>query len=198
MPNVNALIMEANSTVDETFDNADWMAWFNGALGDLAPYLNLEGMSKVKVDYDEYEPDTVVREFPLPADCMKLNAVLDKDGNMVTIQGMGDRKLPRAITVFGNTLYVDPEAPIGTEYTLLYTRRPAPLRNDGDVPEIPDEFQQILVIYGCYKSQLKDDELERAQLFYAEYISQKRSLIDHMRRIRPHRSYNSNSWKVIR
>lgn len=198
MPNVNALIMEANSTVDETFDNADWMAWFNGALGDVAAYLNLEGKTTIKVDYDKYDTETVVYEFQLPTDCIKLEAVYDKDMNPVTVQAIGDRVLPKSVCLFNNTLLVSTDTPIGTEYTLVYTRRPAQLRNDSDIPELPEEFQQLLVIYGCYKSQLKDDELERAQLFYAEYVSQKRSLIDYMRKFRPARTYTNHRWKVIR
>lgn len=199
MATVSNLIMEGNSTVDETFDNADWLAWFNGALGELSLALNLEGKADVTIDYDPYDPTILHRDFPLPADCIMLSAILDSNGQMLRLTTIDKAKEGSKIYEYGGRIYFSEDYPIGSTFSLLYTRRPAQLKNDSDVPEVPEEFQQLLVIYGCYKSQLKDDELERAQMFYMEYLTQKNNFETHMKRTRPKKSMGyGSSWQVIR
>lgn len=199
MATVSSLIMEANSTVDETFDNADWLSWFNGALGDLTPYLNLEGRSAVEIAYDVYDPSITHREFDLPANCIKINAVLNQSGHTLKFIDITRADFEEGIYIYDNKLCFTKGFEVGAKFNLLYTRRPVQLKNDNDIPEIPEEFQQLIVIYGCYKSQLKDDELDRAQVFYMEYLTQKNSFMDYMKRTRPSKNYGaSKSWQVIR
>ena len=71
---------------------------------------------------------------------------------------------PKSWYVFNNSPYVYPRANDTYNIKLKYLKKPAELVNDGDIPEIPEEFSEALVIAGYKRALEFNDENDKAQL----------------------------------
>lgn len=62
-------------------------------------------------------------------------------------------------------------APTDQPYTmtLFYIRKPQTLKQDNDVPEIPEEFSELLVLGAFMRVQRRNEDFDLARETYAEY-----------------------------
>lgn len=76
---------------------------------------------------------------------------------------------PTAYTVVGNqiTLYPSPDAAYGL--SLRYWRLPADMSADGDKPEIPVQYHEILIAYAMNKAYLRENDYQAAGVWKAEW-----------------------------
>lgn len=72
-------------------------------------------------------------------------------------------------SIYGNKMLVSRPIPAGYTMTLYYNKVPATLAADTDVPEIPEEFQEALVLGAYYRVQLREGDSEEALLTKSEY-----------------------------
>lgn len=70
---------------------------------------------------------------------------------------------------FGNNLELYPTPTTGTAYSLRYVVKPAPLVNDSDTPEIPEELHVRLVNYDRAHAKIKAAELQEGNTYMALY-----------------------------
>jgi len=67
---------------------------------------------------------------------------------------------PYAWTTHGNKLYVD--RPTDQDYTLelWYIKKPAKLEADTDIPEVPEEFEEALVLGAYYRALGRNEDFD--------------------------------------
>lgn len=71
--------------------------------------------------------------------------------------------------VYGNTIRVYPTPDAAYTVNLRYLREPTTLSADADVPEIPSEFEEILVYGPLYRIWEEKDRLDKAAIFENKY-----------------------------
>ena len=77
---------------------------------------------------------------------------------------VGDNAIPVEWTLFNKTITVFPKADDAYTLKLRYYKKPAELVNDSDVPEIPEEHSEILVLAGYKRALMHDDNYDQAQV----------------------------------
>lgn len=72
---------------------------------------------------------------------------------------------PNTWTLHGNRLYFS--APTDQLYTLeiYYIKKPTELTDDGDVPEIPSEFEELLVLGAYYRVLERNEDFDLASYY---------------------------------
>lgn len=72
---------------------------------------------------------------------------------------------PTAWTLHGNKLYFD--KPTDQPYTLelYYLKKPAVLDDDADIPELPSEFEELLVLGAYYRVLERNEDLDLAAFY---------------------------------
>ena len=82
---------------------------------------------------------------------------------------------PERWTIHGDKLYLS--RPTDQEYTLtmFYLKKPITLVNDTDIPEIPEEFEEALVLGAYYRCLARNEDFDQADYIkngdYAEEIN---------------------------
>jgi hypothetical protein len=72
--------------------------------------------------------------------------------------------IPNKWYTFAGVINIFPTADTTYTFKLKYIKKPTELVNDGDVPEIPEEFSEVLVL-AAYKRALEhDDNFDQAQV----------------------------------
>ena len=77
----------------------------------------------------------------------------------------------------GNVLL---SAPTDKDYkmTMFYIRKPKTLKQNDDVPEIPEEFSELLVLGAFMRIQRRNEDFDLAQETFAEYTRQLQQLVN--------------------
>lgn len=72
-------------------------------------------------------------------------------------------------TLYGGKMIVS--RPIDSDYnmTIYYNKVPKVLADDLDVPEVPEEFEEILVLGAFYRVQMREGDTDEALLTRSEY-----------------------------
>lgn len=72
-------------------------------------------------------------------------------------------------SLYGGNMIVS--RPIDTNYnmTIYYNRVPTILADDLDVPEVPEEFEELLVLGAYYRVQMREGDSDEALLTRSEY-----------------------------
>lgn len=123
-------------------------------------YMDL--VTDAKLLADPYTITTVPGQvfYDLPPDFVALRSVI-YDGadlpQMPYLERSQEEGPPRSFQLIGNKLRIYPVPDDAYELTILYYYRPAPLQNDFDVPEIPEEHHRLLVLYAVAQALLKDE-----------------------------------------
>lgn len=184
------LITEANSLADDTFSNTDWVAWFNACLLDLAPLIKqediLDGSAWVQSGNAYCMLPTNLMEIKL----VKLN------GAILTRKSVDS--LDDGYYIYGGKLFFTNPPQSITSLQIFVVRAPKTLTTASTEVEIPDVFSYLLPTFAAYKSQLKEDEPERAEAFFSEYQRGKQELGDYMKNSRQSAIVNNYQWAVIR
>jgi len=171
MPTVSELITRGNRLIDDTFDNINWVDWFNQCQNeDLADIIYLPTKTTLTKNNEGF--------FVLPDDY--------KDSLIIRTEGVTANLIGNELEVEDNNI---------DELDIIYNKIPTKIENIADqVPDIPEQFHDVYIFYGAKMAMLVDEEHERYNFFNAEYLNSKLSLKKYMdkRRIRPSR------WQVIR
>lgn len=84
--------------------------------------------------------------------------------------------VPQFWTLHGDKLYFDRPTDQAYQMTLFYIKTPDTLEDDADVPELPSEFEEVLVLGGFYRSLERNEDYDLAASVKQDY----RSLMDSM------------------
>jgi hypothetical protein len=93
----------------------------------------------------------------------------DIDKRYPLISAMTDTT-PMGWYYFGSELKVLPEPDIAYDVQLRYLKRPVTLANDSDVPEIPQEFEELLVYGAAYRIWEEKDRFDKAAILENKYL----------------------------
>jgi len=76
----------------------------------------------------------------------------------------------------GNVLL---SAPTDVDYTMtmFYIKKPTTLKQDDDVPELPEEFEELLVLGAFMRIQNRNEDFDLAKETFAEYTRQLNLLV---------------------
>lgn len=179
MATIEQLLRRANRIVDDTFDNIDWIDWFNQCQNEaISEILFLPTKTILTRNQDG--------TFTLPSDYKDTLVVLDEN--------------VESYKVIGNVLEIDNEDV--TNLTIIYNRFPTEIQNNPDqIPDIPTQFHDIYVFYSAMMAMLSDEEHERYQAFQIEFAKALGSLKKYMDRMKSQfrQAYiGLNSWTVVR
>lgn len=179
MPNIQQLLRRANRIVDDSFDNIDWIDWFNQCQNEaISEILFLP----VKTTLSREEDGT----FTLPDDYKDTLIILDD--NVETYR------------LLDTTLEIDNEDVDSID--IVYNKFPTEIQNNPDqVPDIPKQFHDIYVFYGAMMAMISDEEHERYQAFQLEFAKALGSLKKYMDKKRTefkHAYLGADSWTVVR
>lgn len=77
--------------------------------------------------------------------------------------------IPTDWTMYGMTPRVHPVPNIGYTVTLRYYKKPTLLSADADVPSLPSEFEELLVMGAAYRVMQVKDNYDQAGIFQNKY-----------------------------
>lgn len=78
--------------------------------------------------------------------------------------------IPNYWYLYGNTIRLYPAPNAAYTATLRYYKRPTELDEDADVPEIPTEFQELLVLGASYRILQTKDNYDQAAVLENKYM----------------------------
>lgn len=125
--------------------------------------------------------------FQIPADVSTIQAMLvtDADGRSVDIKGdfMSFSEFNKYYpvpgsypsgyikywTLYGGKMIVSRPIPADYTLTLYYNKVPETLTSDTQVPELPPEFEEALVLGAFYRVQMREGDSDEALLTKSEY-----------------------------
>lgn len=70
--------------------------------------------------------------------------------------------VPTMWTIYGNKMYMNKPTDQQYNLTMFYLKRPDQLEADGDVPEIPEEFAEVLVLGAYYRVLARNENFDQA------------------------------------
>jgi hypothetical protein len=129
----------------------------------------------------------------LPTDAWRVNSVYDltDDYPLVPLEGRGDYlnyfsqvasalSQPTNYRLRGSTLEVLPHPQVTTALAIEYMGPPSLMTADGDVPEFPPHYHQILVSGALARAYEDDGNTQQAQLHWAKFTALLEQLKDDM------------------
>jgi hypothetical protein len=78
--------------------------------------------------------------------------------------------IPQYAYKYGETIYVYPAPADAYTLTLRYYKSPTELTDDADVPEIPQEFRELLVVGAAYRVFQVKDNYDKAAILENKYM----------------------------
>lgn len=85
---------------------------------------------------------------------------------------------PRFWYMVGNTINVYPKPDQAYTLTLRFIKRPTELSADADVPEVPKEFEELLVYGASYRAFEEKDMDDKAAVFENKYLAEVQKLVN--------------------
>lgn len=85
--------------------------------------------------------------------------------------------VPQYWYIYGDTIRVYPVPDAAYEVTLRYYKKPTILENDEDVPEIPSEFEEMLVSGAAYRVLQVKDNYDQATIHQNKFDEQLLKLV---------------------
>lgn len=191
--NVADMIVQAQVRSEEVYDEPTWIGFINAAIDDLTPVARMlnrivlvgETPSDGKLIItiagsdveDAHEILTVYYESTTPAGRSKQLRRLSLGDNFsmgwkltstqLILQGLG--------TTSAGTVTVDMYKKLTKVDDVL------------DIPDLPEQYHDLIVKFMCSLSQQKEEELEDKRDFYGEYMLGKNSLaLDRIWEVEPH------------
>lgn len=77
--------------------------------------------------------------------------------------------IPEYAYKYGTTIRVYPAPASAYTVTLRYIKKPTELSDDDDVPEIPSEFEELLVVGAAYRAHQVKDNYDKAAILQNKY-----------------------------
>lgn len=184
---LTALVEEASSIADESYNNKDWVTWFNNGLDDLSDILFLD---------KETTLTAVDGKFAVPTDLKSIINVAAGDYEELTALSYGDTT-STGYKVIEDSIILQGVGDDVPELTLYYYRTPAYLTTtDVTAPvDLPDSYIRALIYFACAQAMLKEDEPERYELFNGRF-GEAKALIYRIAKMK--RKGSSGVWQVVR
>lgn len=160
--NLSQLINEVNKDIDDSMPDQDIIGWLNRGLDDITPIARVEGKKVTDVSpLNAYElPEDLYEMVHLTVDDQTYESVSLRDKTM------------RGYKIWGNVLSLNPAAESGL-IELYYYKQLNHLVNSEDVPGIPSQFHDLLVLYAVAHTQFADEEPERQRDAMMRYNQRK-------------------------
>lgn len=105
---------------------------------------------------------------------------------------------PIAWTIFNGTPQVYPVSDTTYTLALRYLKKPAELVDDTDVPEIPEEFSETLVLAGYMRALEHDDDFDQAQVIQLKVDEQVQDMDERYNRQRGTVHTMRQPWRATR
>lgn len=176
MATLKDLIRRTSRLADDDFDNIDLIDWFNQCQSEaLSPILYIPARADlVKMPSGLYT---------LPSD-FKSDLVLTNTTSTYDI--------------FSNELILNGTSP--SVLSVQYNRFPARITTSMEqVPDIPEQFHDLYVFYGCMMAMLADEEHERYMHFREQFLLAYQGLKKYMDTVKSRSSGTRvDTWVVIR
>ena len=175
MKTLQSLILEATDLCDEEYDTAQWVAWFNAGLDDLAEVLY--ATKRVTL------PSVSVGRFELPDDVKSLIRVDSITKNIKPLTLADDTSI--GYRVVDGAIEVQGEEP--SSLTLLYYKYPNYFAGSDLTAQVDlnERYANGIVLYACAQGMLREDETERYNLFMSQYLSFKEGVYMMSKKIMP-------------
>jgi hypothetical protein len=166
--NLKELRNEINKDVDDQLPNADITTWINRALDDLTLVTRYKKKTSIPLVNG-------VSDYTLPTDFL--------DTKLVTING--PTKLDRlplddftstGYKVLGNVLSIQNTPKTSGTIDLIYLATLPHLSGDNDIPMIPVNFHDLLVLYTVGKAKFVDEVTDMQRIALQEYERRKQDL----------------------
>lgn len=193
--NVEELINQAQIRTEEIYSEPEWVGFINAALDNLTPVARMlkrivipdqnpvDGAIQIELaDYSELvDAQEILYAYYKSTDPLletetklKLLAVTDSyskgwrlTSTHLIVQGIEDSE--------EGDILVD-----------VY-KKLSHVSDKTDVPELPEQYHQLIVMYMCSLSQQKEEELEDKRDFYGEYLAGKQEMaLDRIWQTEPH------------
>lgn len=167
------LIKQVNRDLEEEYDAADINEWLNRCLDDLTPVAKKEAKANITI--------TVDNSFLTPADLHELDyvEVNDCEYKLVPIRD----KSSTGYKLWDGQLSLQ-NGPTDGTIDLYYHKKLTHLANPDDVPEIEEEFHDLLILYAIGHLQFTEEDYDdRPDLLnryqqrkneFASYVAQQR------------------------
>lgn len=179
------LISEATVLAEETFDNKQWVEWFNNGIDDLASVLYLDKRATIT--------GPTGGPFPLPNDYITMLRLDGTTKNIKALPLADDTSV--GYKIIGGEIELQGDN--ATTIQMIYLRKPQYVSTGAvnAVIDIPETCTRALVYFACMQGMISEDESERYEIFKLEYNNAK-ALIqrDNINRRPP----LSGTWKVVR
>jgi hypothetical protein len=171
--NLTQLIAEVNKDIDDELSNAEITGWLNRAIDDLSPYANYQKSSTISLVADQ-------KQYTLPSDLYKIVHLIDEDKMIEYHQIPVNDLRSYGYKQWGNNIIIQPTPKESKDLTLYYKARLPHLVNASDVPEIPEEYHDLLVLYAVAKAKYQDEEESMQNIAMQDYMMRKDQFIAHM------------------
>jgi hypothetical protein len=159
---------QINLDIDESYDSAVLNNWINRALADLTPVAKKEAKA------------TLTSPYTLPADLHEIVYVIQNGQTLEEVAIYDHYK--SGYEVWGDTLTLQHAA--DQPIDLYYFKRLSPLVNDTDVPEIEEEFHDLLILYTLGHIQFEDEDYDDRPDALGRYQSRKQEFSEFIQRKR--------------
>lgn len=160
---------EVRSMLDEEdttgfFRDSEIDQWLNEGYYDIAAnvkHIKETAFIKTEPTYQKYQlPDNFIEMFKV-----FLNGEVF---NKVPLEYKGKKE---GYYIWEDDICFSTSAPDNGTLEIYYYRKPIkPLEFDEDEPEMPSEYQHLLINYALYRSLGKDSNPAMSQYFYQEYL----------------------------
>jgi hypothetical protein len=165
---LSELQKEVNKDIDDSLPNADINGWLNRCLDDLTPVANYQKSAVINIVADQ-------KEYPLPLDLVTIAFLIDGERQLSTvpINDFGNS----GYKFWGNNIILQPVPKDAKTLDLYYQARLPHLVNADDVPAIPEEYHDLLVLYAVAKAKYQDEEESMQNNAMNEYYARKNEFI---------------------
>lgn len=164
------LIKEVNKDIDDSLSNGEIIGWLNRALDDLTPYAKYQELQTISLISDQ-------KEYSLPANIFEIVHLLDENSgisfNQIPMQDFSSTGYKK----WGGKLIFQPIPKKNQAISLYYHARLPHLINPDDIPSIPEEFHDLLVLYAVSKAKYQDEEESMQNNAMQEYLMRKEQFI---------------------
>ncbi|WP_057766693.1 phage adaptor protein [Cytobacillus praedii] len=166
---LSELIKEVNKDIDDSLSNAEITQWLNRGLDDLTPYVKHQKHQTYEVIADQ-------SKYPLPTDLVNIVYLFDESNKRVNLVQFDDFS-STGYKMWGNDLILQPTPKLDSEMNLYYHARLPRLVNPDDIPVLPEQYHDLLVLYAVAKAKYQDEELEMQSSAWSDYLRRKDEFI---------------------
>lgn len=167
--NLQELRTEVRNMLDEPddmqsfFSNDEIDSWLNQAQFEIAKEAkHLKNTSYILTTDG-------VTQYELPDDCMEVfKATLDK--TPLSKVSLEDKEHKKGYYEWEDDLHLSFNPGEDLELKVWYYYLPWPMEKDTDEPEVPEEYQHLLILYAVYKAKQKDRQYNEAEIFKRDFM----------------------------